>query len=62
MIDSEPQTVKISYKSIISILAFQIVFYGIIFLLVYWIATFNWKMLLLSVIVSILQTFVPGKN
>lgn len=53
---------KISSKSTISILGFQVLFYGTIFALLYWIVTFNWKMLLLSVIVSFLQTFVPGRN
>lgn len=53
---------KISYKAIVSILAFQILFYGVIFVLAYWIATLNWKMLLLSLVVSFLQSYTPGKN
>lgn len=43
-------------------LGYQALFYGVVFILGYWIVTFNWKWLLISGIVSFLQLPIRNKN
>ena len=59
---TQPETVPVTIRSIFSILAFQIVFYAVLFVMVYWIATLNWFWLLVCALISFLQLSIQGKN
>lgn len=56
------ETTPVSLKSTVSMLLFQTVFYGVIFLLVFWIFTLNWKWLIVSAIVTFLQFFIKNRS
>lgn len=56
------EKVPVTKKSILSIMGFQVLFYGVIFVLVYWLATLNVKWLVLSSIVTLLQYRVKESN
>ena len=57
-----PETTKITTKSTFSILGFQVVFYGVIFILIYWIVTINIKMLAIAAFIAFMQIPIKGKN
>jgi VIT1/CCC1 family predicted Fe2+/Mn2+ transporter len=56
------ETTPVSLKSTVSMLLFQTVFYGVIFLLVFWIFTLNWTWLIVSAIVTFLQLFIKNRS
>lgn len=59
---NNPQTVPVPFYSILSILLFQIIFYGVIGLIIYWMITLNWKWLFITCIITFIQLSINGKN
>lgn len=59
---TEPERVPVSLQSTISMLLFQLVFYGVVFMLAYWTFTLNWKWLIVSAIVAFLQLPIKNRN
>jgi hypothetical protein len=53
-------TNNVSFRSTISMLAFQCLFYGVVLILIYWILTLNYTMLLISLAITVAQMGVKS--
>ena len=60
--NNQPATVPVKTGPILSIFGYQILFYGVIFLILYWLFTLNWKWLLITCIIIILQLPIKKKS
>jgi|688.fasta_scaffold160848_2 hypothetical protein len=60
--NTKPETVHVKTGPILSILGFQIVFYGVVAIILYGLVTLNWKWLLITSIIIILQLPIKQKN
>lgn len=61
-INTKPETLPVKTGPILSILGFQIIFYGVIAIIIYWLVTLNSKWLLITCIITILQFPIKNKS
>lgn len=59
-IDTNAKRKPVPLLSILSMTFFHVFFYGVIVIIVYWMLTLNYHMLIASALVTFLQSFVPA--